>query len=70
SSNGQYGTHFWFNGNGKLPDVPSVLYHCSGYQGQLVFIIPSLDLVVVRMGLSEDFDSNAFLREIILSLKK
>ncbi|MFN3967449.1 serine hydrolase domain-containing protein [Flavobacterium sp.] len=69
-SNGQYGAHFWLNANGKYPDVPRDLYHCSGYQGQMVFIIPSLDLVVVRMGLSEDFDSNAFLRDIILSLKK
>ena len=69
-SNGQYGAHFWLNAGGKYPDVPRDLYHCSGYQGQMVFIIPSLDLVVVRMGLSEDFDSNAFLREIIGSLKK
>lgn len=69
-SNGAYGAHFWLNANGKYPDVPRDLYHCSGYQGQMVFIIPSVDLVVVRMGLSEDFDSNAFLREIIGSLKK
>jgi CubicO group peptidase (beta-lactamase class C family) len=69
-SNGLYGAHFWLNANGKYPDVPRDLYHCSGYQGQMVFIIPSMDLVVVRMGLSEDFDSNAFLRDIVLSIKK
>ena len=70
SSNGLYGGHFWLNANGKYPDVPRDLYHCSGFQGQMVFIIPSMDLVVVRMGLSEDFDFNGFLREIILSIKK
>jgi CubicO group peptidase (beta-lactamase class C family) len=69
-SNGLYGAHFWLNAGGKYPDVPRDLYHCSGYQGQMVFIIPSEDLVVVRMGLSEDLDYNAFLREIIGSLKK
>jgi len=69
-SDGKYGAHFWLNANGKYPDVTRDLYHCSGYQGQMVFIIPSQDLVVVRMGLSEDFDFNGFLRDIIASLKK
>lgn len=69
-SNGQYGAHFWLNAGGKYPDVPRDLYHFSGYQGQMVFIIPSENLVVVRMGLSEDLDYNAFLRDIIGSLKK
>ncbi len=69
-SNGKYGAHFWLNAGGKYPDVPRDLYHCSGYQGQMVFIIPSEDLVVVRMGLNESLDYNRFLREIIESLKK
>ncbi len=67
-SNGQYGAHFWLNANGEYPDAPRDLYYCSGYQGQKLFIIPSLNLVVVRMGLSEAFDCNKFLREIIASL--
>ena len=70
TSNGQYGAHFWLNANGNFPDVPKDFYRCSGYQGQIVAIIPSYDLVVVRMGLSEDFDLNGFLREVIVSLKK
>ncbi|WP_162126862.1 serine hydrolase domain-containing protein [Flavobacterium phycosphaerae] len=68
-SNGLYGAHFWLNAGGKYPDVPRDLYHCSGYQGQMVFIIPSEDLVVIRMGLSEDLDYNAFLKAVITSLK-
>lgn len=70
TSNGQYGAHFWLNAGGVYPDVPRDMYRCSGFQGQMVFIIPSVDLVVVRMGLSEDFDFNGFLREIIETLRK
>ena len=70
TSNGIYGAQFWLNAGGAFPDVPKDMYRCSGYQGQMVIIIPSLDLVVVRMGLSEAFDVNDFLKEIIASLKK
>lgn len=70
TSHGRYGAQFWLNAGGAYPDVPRDMYHCSGYQGQMVYIIPSLDLVVVRMGLSEDFDFNGFLKEIIASWKK
>ena len=70
SSNGIYGAQFWLNANGDFPDVPRDMYRCSGYQGQMVIIIPSLNLVVVRMGLSEDFDVNKFLKEVIASIKR
>ncbi|WP_291098012.1 MULTISPECIES: serine hydrolase domain-containing protein [unclassified Flavobacterium] len=72
TSNGRYGAHFWLNAGGHFPDVPRDMFHCSGYQGQMVFIIPSLDLVIVRMGLTEEpeFDFNGFLKGIILSIKK
>jgi len=68
-SNGRYGAHFWLNTNGDFPDVPRDFYRCSGYQGQMVAIFPSQDLVVVRMGLSEDFDFNGFLSGVISSIK-
>lgn len=69
-SNGKYGAHFWLNANGDFPDVPRDFYRCSGYQGQMVAIFPSQDLVIVRMGLSEEFDFNGFLSEVVKSLKK
>lgn len=69
-SKGKYGGQFWLNAGGKFPNVPKDMFYCSGFQGQMVAIFPSHDLVVVRLGLSEDFDFNGFLREIILSLKK
>ncbi|WP_457617598.1 serine hydrolase domain-containing protein [Lutibacter sp.] len=70
-SNGQYGAHFWLNAGGVYPNAPTDLFSCNGYQGQRVFIIPSKELVVVRMGLTEGeaFNFNSFLREIITSIK-
>ena len=72
TSNGRYGGHFWLNASGHFPDVPKDMYYCSGFQGQMVAIIPSLDLVIVRMGLKEDpeFDFNGMLKGIVGSLKK
>lgn len=70
-SNGLYGGHFWHNHNHvALKDVPSDLYSCNGFEGQFVYIIPSKDLVVVRMGLSEwpEYDANSFLKEVIQAI--
>ncbi len=71
-SKGDYGGHFWLNAGGRYPDAPKDLFSCNGFQGQRVFIIPSLDLVIVRMGLKEEegFDFNGFLKGVISSLKK
>lgn len=69
-SKGDYGAHFWLNAGGHYPDAPRDLYSANGFQGQKVFIIPSKDLVIVRMGLSEEFDFNGLLKEIVGSVKK
>ncbi len=68
SSNGTYGAHFWVDKDKTYTDIPNDLYFMDGYQGQRVFIIPSKDLVVVRMGLS-DIDFNKMLQEIIESIR-
>ena len=44
-----YGAFFWINGDGALA-VPREAYYMSGAGGQTTLIIPSHDLVVVRMG--------------------
>ena len=44
-----YGGFFWINGTGELP-VPREAYYMSGAGGQTTLIIPSHDLVVVRLG--------------------
>ncbi len=71
-SKGNYGSHFWLNAGGYFPDVPRDMYYCSGYQGQMIAIFPSHDLVIVRMGLKEDpeFDFNGLLSGVLSSLKR
>lgn len=44
-----YGGFFWINGNGSYP-VPRNAYFMSGAGGQKTMIIPSHNLVVVRLG--------------------
>jgi CubicO group peptidase (beta-lactamase class C family) len=72
TSNGQYGAQFWLNAGRKFPDVPKNMFYCSGYQGQMIAVFPSHDLVIVRLGLKEDpeFDFNGLLSGIIESVKK
>lgn len=55
--NGRYGAQFWLNAgdpetaaNRSWPNVPPDAYAMIGYLGQAVMIIPSHDLVVVRLG--------------------
>jgi CubicO group peptidase (beta-lactamase class C family) len=44
-----YGGFFWINGDGAWP-IPKEAYSMNGAGGQQVWIIPSHDLVVVRIG--------------------
>lgn len=70
ASAGEYGAQFWLNRDKALPDVPEDTYACQGFQEQRIFIIPSRDLVIVRMGLTEAgaFDFNRFLVDIMTAI--
>lgn len=46
---GQYGGQFWINSIGEFPLPPDTFYMAGG-GGQYVFIVPSMDAVIVRMG--------------------
>ena len=57
---GQYGAHFYTNPANAAektdrtwPDLPEFFY-ASGYEGQRVVIIPSHNLVIVRLGFTQD----------------
>ena len=72
TSNGSYGVQFWLNAGREFPDVPRNMFYASGFQGQMVAVFPSQDLVIVRMGLTEypKFDFNGLLSGVVGSLEK
>ncbi|MEO9033665.1 MAG: serine hydrolase [Ginsengibacter sp.] len=72
-----YGYQFWLSGfdkdnsaKRKYPDVPSDMFYCDGFGFEMVYIIPSKKLVVVRLGLTLDrsFDENDFLKSILVAI--
>jgi CubicO group peptidase (beta-lactamase class C family) len=59
-----YGGLFWLNAGGALPDVPNDAFWAAGFMGQNTVVIPSLDMVVVRLGPSPG-NSNRYLNRVI-----
>jgi len=45
-----YGGLFWLNSGGRMDRVPTDAFWSSGFMGQLTMVIPSADMVVVRLG--------------------
>ncbi|MCX7110248.1 MAG: serine hydrolase [Proteobacteria bacterium] len=77
ASDRQYGAHFWLDIQQKknCPDreapLPADAFHAMGYEGQCVSIMPSQQLVVVRLGLtrkSSVWQQDCFLNLIIDAL--
>ena len=53
ASNGEYGAHFWLNPERRIiPGFPEDIYYFSGHEGQYIFIIPSKNVVIVRLGMT------------------
>jgi hypothetical protein len=58
---GGYGACFWLNrgdagGEREFPGMPADLFRADGYQGQEIYVCPSLDLVAVRLGMCWEYD--------------
>ena len=60
----EYGGLFWLNRNGGLARIPEDAYWAAGYMGQTTMIIPSRDMVVVRLGPSPS-GYNPYLNEMV-----
>lgn len=68
----RYGAHFYRTKGekGNTTDIPNDAYHMSGYEGQKVVIIPSYDLVIVRLGFSQpetNWDFPGFVSNVVNS---
>jgi CubicO group peptidase (beta-lactamase class C family) len=59
-----YGGLFWLNRGGAWKGVPEDAFMASGHMGQHTMVIPSRDVVVVRMGPSPG-GSNIYLAELV-----
>ena len=56
---GQYGLHWWLNRGGKdgrrrFAGLPEDLYWADGFEGQMLAIFPSQEVIVLRLGCTKD----------------
>lgn len=72
---GSYGAHWWLNAgergdteNRAWPSLPTDAYAALGHSGQYAVVIPSAELVVVRLGLSVPDDGKDGTEELIAAL--
>lgn len=77
SNKGRYGAHFWLNAGDKsnpenrhFPSLPRDLFYLSGFNHQIVAVIPSRSLIVVRLGVTHDksWDAESFIYDIMQSI--
>lgn len=70
-----YGALWWLNredgGRRRHPGIPADCFACEGYEGQYVWVVPSKDLVVVRMAMEHGrrLDPDVFLPGVIGALR-
>lgn len=75
---GDYGAQFWLNKgdpaapqNRMYPRLPQDIYLAEGYQGQMIAVIPSRKIVVVRLGMTYDdkWGLEEFLEEVLKAIQ-
>lgn len=60
-ANPRYGLGWWL----APPGLPGDLFYASGSGGQALYVVPSLDIVVVHFGASASFKHDAFLKRLL-----
>ena len=64
SRNQGYGGLFWLNAGGRYDRIPTDAYWPSGFMGQTTMIIPSRDIVIVRLGPSPG-GGNSYMNKVV-----
>jgi CubicO group peptidase (beta-lactamase class C family) len=62
-ANPRYGLTFWLKGGGRVPDD---LIMARGRGTQRLYIIPSIEMVVVQFAETEQFDDSSFLQRLLV----
>jgi CubicO group peptidase (beta-lactamase class C family) len=74
----EYGAHFWLNKGSDsknisrlYPQLPADAFFARGYQGQIIAIIPSRKLVVVRLGMTYDdkWGLEPFIKSVLKAIR-
>ncbi len=65
SQNQGYGGLFWLNAGGRYDRIPADAYWPSGFMGQTTMIVPSKDLVLVRLGPSPGTGFGSYLNKVV-----
>jgi CubicO group peptidase (beta-lactamase class C family) len=77
---GRYGAHWWLNAgepedpsDRPWPDLPTDSFAARGFEGQEVVVVPSRNLVLVRLGQSRPestYDSNDFAAAVLAAIRE
>jgi CubicO group peptidase (beta-lactamase class C family) len=72
----RYGAHFWLTlpeeSGGGSGALPGDAFHAAGHQGQFVTIVPSREVVIVRLGVTRHpgaWNQVAFVGEVLAALR-
>jgi CubicO group peptidase (beta-lactamase class C family) len=75
---GEYGAQWWTNAGRpgdpserRFPSAPTDTYQASGFQGQAIVVIPSREVVIVRLGMTHDrevFDLDGIIGRVLAAL--
>jgi CubicO group peptidase (beta-lactamase class C family) len=64
---GAYGALFWLNAGGRYVELPRDMFWAAGNAGQNTIVIPSRDMVIVRLGHSTD-GSDAYIEKVLTDI--
>ena len=75
TTGGAFGALWWLNkeeqGHRRHPQLPRDCYSCEGYEGQYIWVIPSMDMVIVRMAMEHGpvLDPDVFVPAVLKALR-